>query len=49
MLAADVAGYSRLVGCNEEGTLEQLKFFRTTLIDPKIESSIPTNILCKCT
>jgi adenylate cyclase len=34
ILAADVAGYSRLMGVNEEGTLAQLKTFRRTLVDP---------------
>ena len=36
VLAADVAGYSRLMGHDEEGTLGQLKMFRKTLVDPKI-------------
>jgi adenylate cyclase len=36
VLAADVAGYSRLMGRNEEGTLAQLKSFRKTLLDPQI-------------
>ena len=36
ILAADVAGYSRLVGADEEGTLAQLKVHRRELIDPKI-------------
>jgi class 3 adenylate cyclase len=36
ILAADVAGYSRLMGTDEEGTLAHLKSFRRTLIDPKI-------------
>ena len=36
ILAADVAGYSRLIGVDEEGTLAQLKAFRKTLVDPKI-------------
>src|SRR5207249_4865320 len=36
ILAADVAGYSRLMGADEEGTLAQLKVFRKTLIDPTI-------------
>src|SRR5260370_39522982 len=36
ILAADVAGYSRLVGADEEGTLAQLKLHRRELIDPKI-------------
>jgi class 3 adenylate cyclase len=36
ILAADVAGYSRLMGADEEGTLAQLKVHRQALIDPKI-------------
>ena len=36
ILAADVAGYSRLIGVDEEGTLAQLKAFRKTLLDPTI-------------
>jgi TolB-like protein/Tfp pilus assembly protein PilF len=37
ILAADVAGYSRLMGSEEEGTLERLKEHRRALVDPKIE------------
>jgi adenylate cyclase len=36
ILAADVAGYSRLMGVDEEGTLAALKAHRLELIDPKI-------------
>src|SRR3984893_10398314 len=36
VLAADVAGYSRLMGLNEERTLANLKSFRKTLVDPTI-------------
>jgi adenylate cyclase len=36
ILAAYVAGYSRLMGVEEEGTLERLKALRHDLIDPKI-------------
>jgi TolB-like protein/class 3 adenylate cyclase len=36
ILAADVTGYSRLIGADEEGTLAQLKAFRKTLVDPTI-------------
>jgi adenylate cyclase len=36
ILAGDVAGYSRLMGTDEEGTLQQLKTHRKELIDPKI-------------
>ena len=35
ILAADVAGYSRLMGADEEGTLERLKELRRELLDPK--------------
>jgi adenylate cyclase len=38
VLAADVAGYSRLMGLNEEGTLARLKAVRRTLVDPAIGS-----------
>lgn len=34
IVAADVAGYSRLVGADEEGTLQALRGHRTDLIDP---------------
>jgi adenylate cyclase len=36
VLAADVAGYSRLMGVDEEGTLAGLKAHRRELIEPKI-------------
>ena len=36
ILAADVAGYSRLMGVDEEGTLSKLKAHRVALVDPKI-------------
>ena len=36
VLAADVAGYSRLMGRDEERTLTNLKSFRKTLVDPAI-------------
>ena len=36
VLAADVAGYSRLMGADEEGTLSRLKATRKTLVDPVI-------------
>ena len=35
ILAADIAGYSRLMGADEEGTLARLKVLRRELIDPK--------------
>ena len=36
ILAADVAGYSRLMGVDEEDTHERLKAPRRELLDPKI-------------
>jgi adenylate cyclase len=36
VLAADVAGYSRLMGRDEERTLAQLKALRKMLLDPTI-------------
>jgi adenylate cyclase len=36
ILAADVAGYSRLVGIDEEGTLAALRRLRRELIDPSL-------------
>jgi adenylate cyclase len=36
ILAADVAGYSRLMGTDEEGTHERLKAHLRELVDPKI-------------
>ncbi len=38
VLAADVAGYSRLMGADEEGTLTRLKSVRKSLVDPAIAS-----------
>jgi adenylate cyclase len=37
ILAADVAGYSRLMGVDEEGTHERLKAHLVQLVDPKIK------------
>src|SRR3982750_3985731 len=36
VLAADVAGYSRMMGADEEGTLARLKAARKALVDPTI-------------
>ena len=36
ILVADIAGYSRLIGADEEGTLNRLRSIRTDVIDPKI-------------
>lgn len=37
VLAADIAGYSRLMGADEEATLSQMKAHRRALVEPKIE------------
>ena len=37
ILAADVAGYSRLMGTDEEGTHERLKTLLRQLVNPKIK------------
>src|SRR5262250_3292901 len=37
ILAADVAGYSRLMGDDEEGTHERLRAHLREVVDPKIE------------
>src|SRR6187397_3732081 len=36
ILAADVAGYSRLMGADEEGTHERLRAHLRELIEPKV-------------
>jgi adenylate cyclase len=36
ILTADVVGYSRLIGADEEGTLRRLKALRAEVTDPKI-------------
>jgi adenylate cyclase len=36
ILAADVAGYSRLVGADEGGTLQAVKAIRAELLDPEL-------------
>jgi adenylate cyclase len=36
VVAADVAGYSRLIGADVEGTLARFKAIRADLVDPKI-------------
>ena len=36
ILAADVAGYSRLMGEDEDGTHERLKAHLRELVDPKV-------------
>jgi adenylate cyclase len=38
VLAADIAGYSRLMGRDEEGTLARLKAVKSELIDPAINA-----------
>ncbi len=39
ILAADVVGYSRLMGEDEAGTLARLKSLRRELVQPKIAGS----------
>ena len=36
ILAADMVGYSRLMGADEEGTIARLRTLRAELIDPSI-------------
>jgi len=36
IMAIDVAGYSRLMGIDEEGTLESLKHLRLTVVSPQV-------------
>ncbi|NUS68132.1 MAG: adenylate/guanylate cyclase domain-containing protein, partial [Ensifer adhaerens] len=36
ILAADVVGYSRLIGADETGTLAAMKRHKSELVDPKI-------------
>ena len=42
ILAADVAGYSKLAGADEERTLARLRALRSDLIDPTIASASRT-------
>ena len=39
ILMADVAGYSRLIGIDDEGTLAQLNAHHAELIEPKIKEN----------
>jgi adenylate cyclase len=39
ILAADMVGYSRLVGADEEGTIARQKVYRAEIIDPEIASN----------
>ena len=34
-------GYSRLMGADEEGTLDRLNAYRREIVDPKIEEQAP--------
>jgi class 3 adenylate cyclase len=34
IMAADIAGYSRLIGADEEGTLDRIRSIRAEVIDP---------------
>jgi len=40
ILAADVVGYSRLMGANESGTLAALDTLPSDFVDPKITEAI---------
>jgi len=40
IFAADIVGYSRLMGMDEAGTLARLKEHRRELIDPKNKQAI---------
>jgi adenylate cyclase len=42
ILAADVAGYSRLIGADESGTLNRLRSIRTDVIDPNV--TVPNGV-----
>jgi class 3 adenylate cyclase len=37
IMAADVVGYSRLVGADETGTLTRLRALRTEVVDPSVQ------------
>src|SRR4051812_28736797 len=39
ILAADVVGFSRMMGADEEGTLTRLKRLRSEVVDPAIAES----------
>ena len=45
ILAADVAGYSRLMGADEEGTHERLKAHHRELVVPKPAKPEPNRII----
>src|SRR5215469_9481831 len=47
ILAADVAGYSRLIGADASGTLQAMKAIRAELLDPTIAA--PNGRLVKTT
>ena len=47
ILAADVAGYSKLAGADEERTLARLRALRSDLIDPTI--AVHHGRVVKCT
>ena len=38
ILAADVVGFSALMGRDEEGTLDRIKWLRREVIDPKVQA-----------
>ena len=46
ILAADVIGFSRLIGENETGTLARFKLLRQEVFDPRIGDNIGDNFPC---
>jgi class 3 adenylate cyclase len=44
ILAGDVAGYSRLMGADEEGTLSRLNAHHHEFLDPKIPSTAAASL-----
>lgn len=40
IVSADVAGYSRLMGRDESGTLDELKAVRREVVDPRMPSTM---------
>jgi adenylate cyclase len=48
VLAADVAGYSRLMGADDVGTLEALKTIRREVFDPNIRVGLSRRPAMAC-
>ena len=45
ILAADVAGYSRLIGADEAGTLNMLRALRKDIVEPTLQAAGATDDL----